>query len=214
MTYLQLVNDVLARLREEDVMSVSSSDYSMLVGKWVNDAKYQVESAWEWDALHTVVSVSLTPGTSNYVVTGSGIRQKSVTVNNTTDTAKLTNVPLQWILDQQQLSTVTTGSPCYYAWNGNNGTDSKVEVFPTPDAADVLKFNMYVPQAVLSADADVLLVPSEAVIAGAYSRALVERGEDGGLNSSEAYMLAKAILADQIAIEANRDIEYSVWTAC
>ena len=38
-TYLQLVNDVLTRLRETTVANVSDSDYSALVGKLVNDAK-------------------------------------------------------------------------------------------------------------------------------------------------------------------------------
>lgn len=38
----------------------------------------------------------------------------------------------------------------------------------------------------------------------AYARALVERGEDGGLSSSEAYLLYKAMLADYIALEGTR----------
>jgi len=48
---------------------------------------------------------------------------------------------------------------------------------------------------------------------GAYARALVERGEDGGLSSSEAYGLFKGILADQIALEAARFIENDAWVA-
>ena len=38
----------------------------------------------------------------------------------------------------------------------------------------------------------------------AYARALVERGEDGGLTSSEAYNLYRSMLADYIALEATR----------
>ena len=38
----------------------------------------------------------------------------------------------------------------------------------------------------------------------AYARALVERGEDGGLSSSEAYLLYKAMLSDYIALEGTR----------
>jgi hypothetical protein len=212
-TYLSLVNAVLARLRESSVTTVASDDYSLLIGKFVNDAKRQVEDAWNWDALSTTLTLTLTPGTTTYVLTGSGLRPKDLTVNNSTDRYPIRNVPIQWIIDQQQLSNVQSGSPTYYAFNGNNGTDTKVEIYPTPDAASVLKFNLYVPQVPLSADADVLLVPYESVEAGAYARALVERGEDGGLSSSEAYGLYKGILADQIAQESTRFVENSCWVA-
>ena len=55
-----------------------------------------------------------------------------------------------------------------------------------------------------SSDSTSLLVPSELVIQNAYARALVERGEDGGLNSSEAYQLYRSMLADYIALESTR----------
>lgn len=213
MTYLSLVNDVLARLRESSVASVSTSAYSLLIGKYVNDAKVQVENAWNWDALSTTLTVTTAAGTSNYVVTGSGLRHKGLEVNDTTNHVTLRNVPIKWIQDQQQLTTVGQGVPGYYAWNGTNGTDSKVELFPTPAGVYSLKFNLYVPQLALSGDSDVLTIPSEAVIAGAYARALVERGEDGGLSSSEAYGLYRGILADQIAIESSRFCENDCWVA-
>ena len=72
---------------------------------------------------------------------------------------------------------------------------------------------MYIPQAPLTTESDVITVPYEAVVAGAYARAIVERGEDGGLASSEAYGLFKSILADQIALESNNFIEYETWNA-
>ena len=37
MTYLQLVNSVLRRLREEEVSTVSQNSYSKLIGEFVND---------------------------------------------------------------------------------------------------------------------------------------------------------------------------------
>ena len=37
MTYLELVNDVLARLREQQVTTVNLTTYSSLIGKFVND---------------------------------------------------------------------------------------------------------------------------------------------------------------------------------
>ena len=101
----------------------------------------------------------------------------------------------------------------WFAWYGNDGTDSIVAVYPSPSSTFTLAFNMNVPQENLVNDADVLLVPYEPVVAGAFARALVERGEDGGLSSSEAYGLYKGILADRIAIEQTRSEEYDTWEA-
>lgn len=212
-TYLQLVNDVLERLRESTVAAVSTNDYSLLIGKFVNDAKRQVENAWKWDCLYTTLTVTTASGTSTYTVTGSGRVPKDVQVNDSTNGFTLQNVPRQWIIDQQQLTTVQNGQPVYYAWNGTDGTDSKIELFPTPDGIYTLKVNAYVPQADLSADATVVTAPCCAITAGAYARAVVERGEDGGLSGSEAYALYKAILSDQIALDASRQCENNEWVA-
>lgn len=212
-TWLQATNDVLTRLRESTVSTVTASAYSTLISKFVQDAKRQVEDAWMWDWLSQTITVTTVAGTSTYTVTGSGRRHKDVDVNDSTNQARLRNVPIQWIIDQQQLSTVQTGQVCYYAWNGSDGTDSKVEFYPTPDGVASIKFNLIVPQVDLSADGDVITVPSEPVVMLAYARALAERGEDGGLASSEAYALGKSILADYIALEQARSPEYECFVA-
>lgn len=213
MTYLELVNDVLRRLRESTVASVSTSPYSLLIGSFCNDAKRQCEDAWDWTCLATTITIPTVAGQSLYTVTGSGIRQRSITVNDSTNRITLRNAPIQWIIDQQQLSSVTSSVPAYYAWNGSDGTDSKVELFPTPDGVYSLKFNLTVPQVALSADGDIITVPSEPVVAGAVARALVERGEDGGLNSAEAYGLFKSVLADYISLEKERFAEFDTFDA-
>ena len=51
MTYLNIVNNVLRRLREEEVTTVTGSTYSTMVGDFVNDAKTLVEQAADWNAL-------------------------------------------------------------------------------------------------------------------------------------------------------------------
>jgi hypothetical protein len=88
-----------------------------------------------------------------------------------------------------------------------------VELYDTPDAAYTIKFNLNVPQVKLTNASDVIMVPSEAVVMGAYARALAERGEDGALSSSEAYGLYRSILSDRIAIEQSRNEDYATWVA-
>jgi len=56
----------------------------------------------------------------------------------------------------------------------------------------------------LALDATVVSVADTLVAQNAYARALVERGEDGGLSSSEAYQLYKSMLSDYIALEGTR----------
>ena len=211
MTYLELVNDVLNRLRESSVATVTETDYSSLIGKFVNDAKKQVEDAWRWNVLNTTIIVNTSAGVSQYTVTGSGKRFSVVSVNDTTNKGILFPMPISQIRDAQQLSTISNGVPGNYAFNGETGGNSNVELFPTPNGTYAIKFNLFVPQADLSTGSTELLVPSEPVVAFAYARALVERGEDGGLSSSEAYGLARSILSDAIAIESNRGIENDIW---
>jgi hypothetical protein len=213
MTYLEAVNDVLARLRESSVTTVTQTAYSTLIGKFINDGKRIVEDSWNWDALSSVVTLNTVASTSNYTVTGLGLRYKGVSVNNTTSKNIVHNVPIQFIVDQQQLLNTSTGTPTYYAFSGSNGTDAKVELYPTPDGVYTLKFNAYVPQAVLTSDSTVISVPYDPVVHWAYARAIVERGEDGGMSSSEAGSIARNSLSDHIALESTRFVENNSWEA-
>ena len=60
MTYLEAVNKVLRRLREDEVVSVSSNPYSKLIGELINDAKRIVEDAWDWSSMRTTLTVDTT----------------------------------------------------------------------------------------------------------------------------------------------------------
>ena len=212
-TYLGLVNDILIRMREPEVSTVNENTLSKLIGKLVNDAKRQVEDAYSWNALNNTLTLTTVADTYNYVLIGSGTRFKVIEATDVTNKATInalsTKMMSQYLLTNQQ-----TGSPLYYNFNGLHSTgDTKVNVFPIPVAGLSLSFNLYVPQDDLSSDSDTLFAPKEPVILGAFARALVERGEDGGLNSSEAYGLYKASLADAIAIESSRYVEEDAWEA-
>jgi hypothetical protein len=60
-TYIQLVNEVLVRLREREVTSVNDTAYSKLIGRFVNDAKRQAEDAYNWNALSTTLTAETVP---------------------------------------------------------------------------------------------------------------------------------------------------------
>lgn len=58
MTYLNIMNNVLRRLREEEVNSVNDSTYSKMAGDFINDAKTIVEQAADWSALRDTILVN------------------------------------------------------------------------------------------------------------------------------------------------------------
>jgi len=105
----------------------------------------------------------------------------------------------------QNLVPTTNGIPQYYAFDGVDASgDTKVTLYPRPDGVYSILFSLTVPQATLSSDATSVLVSDALVAQNAYAKALVERGEDGGLSSSEAYQLYRSMLSDAIALEATR----------
>jgi hypothetical protein len=205
MTYLELVNDVLVRLREEQVSTVSETLYSALIGKFVNDAKRQIEDAYAWNVLGTTITVTTSSGTYSYALTGSGQKFQVLDVLNVTSNLRMKNIDFATMNRYQNFSTPVNGIPAYYAFDGVNGSyDTKVTLYPRPDGVYSIPFSLTVPQATLSSDSTVVLVPDVLVTQNAYARALVERGEDGGLSSSEAYLLYKSMLSDYIALESTR----------
>lgn len=211
-TYLDLVNNVLRRLREPTVSSVQDNNYSKMLGVFVNDAKREVEDSHEWNALATTLTATTTDSVFNYVLTGSGQRFRVIDVLNDSNNFQLNYAPTVWMDKQFLLVESGKGVPAYYNFNGvdSNG-DTQVDLYPIPNGAYTIRFNLIIPQVDLSADSDRVWVPHHLVSMLAYAKAIAERGEDSGVLSSEAYQLYRLALADAIAIERNRYLEEIVW---
>jgi hypothetical protein len=214
MNYIQLVNSVLRRLRETEVSSVNDNAYSKLIGDFVNDAKRNVEDAYNWNSLSDTLTAVTATGIFNYVLVGSGQRFRVIDVLNDSSDVIVRNASTRWMNQQFLLNPTQAGTPQYYNFNGTDSNgDTQVDLFPIPNGVYNVRFNVILPQPLLEADADGLLVPSEPVIFLAYAKALAERGEDGGLMSSEAYSLYRTSLADAISLEAGRYFEEETWSA-
>ena len=214
MNYIQLVNEVLVRLRESEVSSVSDNAYSKMIGKFVNDAKRNVEDAYNWNSLSDTLTAVTATDIFNYVLVGSGQRFRVIDVLNDTSNTEVKGAGTVWMDKQFLLNATQKGPPAYYNFNGTdtNG-DTQVDLFPIPDGVYNIRFNIILPQPLLSNNADVLKVPYEPVVFLAYAKALAERGEDGGLASSEAYGLYRQSLADAISLESGRYGEESEWVS-
>lgn len=215
-TYLDLVNDVLVRMREPEVTTVAENTVSNLVGKYINDAKRQVSDAYDWDAFNTPITISTAVGQSaGYSITGAGVRFKTMDVINTSSFYQLTPLShANYDSFYYTTPTPTRGLPMYYTMQGvdSNG-DMKVNFWPVPDAVYSIRFSLIVPEADFTTDTSTTLLAKEPIVLGAFARALVERGEDGGLTSSEAYALYKSALSDLIALELARSPENDTFEA-
>lgn len=210
MTYLEIVNRVLRRLRENEVSTVNETPYSRLVGDFVNVVKREVEDSWNWSVLRTTLTATTAANVFNYVLNGSGTRIRVLDVINDTDNLFMQQRGTHWFDQQFLIADQQKGSPLYYNFNGvaANG-DSQVDFFPIPDGVYNLRINCVVPQPELTLDTDVISVNAQLVIEGTIARAISERGEDGGYQEQEQRYLNMG--ADLIAIESGQRLDELVW---
>ena len=210
MNYLQLVNKVLIRLRESEVTSVQDNPYSKLIGEFVNVVKREVEDSYNWSALRTTIVVTTVPGVYNYNLVGSTTRSKVFDVFNNTNDYSLTYQTTSWFDKVFLTGDNAQSMPQFWNFNGVTAAgDQIVDIYPIPDAAYDIRFNIHAPQVELVDDNDVVKVPYQIIIEGAVARAISERGDDGGYTEQEARY--NRILSDYIAIEAGNRPDESIW---
>ena len=213
-TYLQMINDVLVRLREAEVATNDTTAYSSLVGTFINDAKRYVEDAYDWTALETTKTVTTSNGVYNYTITGAGLRFRTKRVLSQESNWFLSIENPNVMEDYLRNNTQQSGAPDRFCYKGadSNG-DGKVLLFPVPNGVYNIDFDLIVPQAELASDSTVITVPDVPVILRAYAMAIRERGEDGGISASEAFGIAQQTLADYIAIEQGHNGAGTTWDA-
>ena len=212
MTYLEIVNNVLRRMREEEVSSVNESTYSKMVGDFVNDAKNLVETAWDWSALRTTLTITTTADVFNYVLTGSQNRIKELDVINDTSNIFMQYRPSSWFNEKYLNQDPVSASPEYFTYNGvdSNG-DTQIDVYPKPDGVYTLRFNCVLRNDDLSANEDALLIPHMPVLHLAIALLSRERGETGGTSTPEYFAIADKYLSDAIAMDAQKHPDETVW---
>lgn len=215
MLYVELVNEVLKRLRENTVDAVNSTDYSQLIGVFVNEAKREVEDAHQWSVLDNDITITTSFGVRDYVLTGTNERTVIKFAYNLTRKWFLDNTTKANLVKLQELnfSPVYNQALRYTVLKKNTDGTIVVRIDPYPSSAETLVFNCRVPQGNLVASTDQLWIPAEPVILRAYSLAIAERGEDQGQGSMQAEEKYKTSLRDHIAIDSNGNDEDNVWMA-
>jgi hypothetical protein len=212
MSYLDIVNNILKRLRERTVAAVNETPYSSLIGVLVNDAKQTVENAWQWSALRTTLSATTTSGVFNYELNES---MNAITILDVINLNDKTFLKAKGSHEFNKLflnDNVATGSPYYYSYNGiSSDGDTQVDLYPIPDSAYTIRFNCVLRTKELVTEADKLVIPSKPVALLAYALAVEERGEDAGMTSTNAYNRATTALQDAISLDGNKHSEELIW---
>lgn len=212
MTYLDLVNNVLRRMREEEVGSVQTNTYSKMVGDFVNDAKSLIEDAWDWSALRTTLVIPAENSVYTYALTGSQDKLKVLDVINDTSNVFMEYRPSSWFRDKFYNNPVVSSVPQYYTFNGVDASgDTQIDVYPVPNNDYSIRVACVVKKDLLSSDSDTLYIPSMPVIHMAIALLARERGETGGTSTPEYFAIADKHLSDAIALDAAKHPEETVW---
>ena len=212
MTYLNLMNNVLRRLREEETTSVTGTTYVKMVGDFINDAKKLVEEATDWSALRDTLVVTTAASDNSYSLTGSSDNVKVMSVLNDTKNCFMNYQTKDWFNEQIYLVNQAEGAPLYYTYNGLDANgDTEVLVSPKPDGVYSLRFNVIKRQADLGANTDALLVPAMPVVHLAVALLARERGETGGTSTAEYFAIADKFLSDAVAIDAAKHPEEMIF---
>jgi len=219
MTYREVINEVLIRLRETPIASDWSgsinnsstvSDYNKVIGALVNDAKRSIESYHDWQILRETVNITTVADTKNYSLS-SGQEFKIIDVINNATGNELLQVSRAY-LNRERYPTASTGEPHYYGFNGADSSNNlKVDLSPTPSKAETISFDIVKYQDALTNASTVIKIPTKPLILGAFARALSERGEDGGTQSSLAAQEAGAAISQAIMMDAGNTQFESDW---
>ena len=219
MTFRELINEVLIRLREDTIAtdwsgnindSTTITDYQKVIGSLINDSKRNIESYHDWLILRETKEITTVSGTRNYNL-DSGQEIKIVDVVNQTDGQRLKQASRQ-LMNSVRYPTNNSGYPIYYSFNGADSSNNlKIDLEPVPDTAHTLSFDMVKYQDELKTASTVLKIPDKAVIIGSWMRAVSERGEDGGTQSSVIAMEYKEVLNQAIILDSGNTQYESDW---
>jgi len=212
-TALSIVNRVLTRLREDTVENISDTAYATMIFGFLNDAKREVEDAFNWDSLLVTLDIP-TVASQQYVSvkdTTLGIytnaRSRVIEVYDTDSICFLVKHTREYIR-QNTFTLDTPGQPFYWAMGGMDETQNvQIEFFQIPDGVYNLKVTVYNPSDDFTSDEDYLKIPWMPVFLRTLAMAIQEKGEDGGATASDITSQYVRALGDAIAYEQRSKYE-------
>lgn len=195
-TYLETVNKVLRRLREDEVTTVNATTYSSMIGYFVSDAVSAVAHSAAWPHFRKSAALNTAADTAEYVTPfyedGSIF---SITEDSTGRALQRIGMRDMIKLQRQEKA---TGKSVYWAIARlDPGTirNLYVSLYPTPSAVTAYTIDGYQVQTEPTADGTYLETPEEPTVLLAYAYALQERGEDNRRQYNEVMSAYRRALA-------------------
>lgn len=228
-TQLQIVNQVLRRLREDQVTATTDNPYSQLLASFVSDIHQEVLETHTWSKLDTEYSVTLVAGTTTYAI--SGLTEGSFLLYDSSEAplvfllaSALDTAPYQmtqetytdrWADAKSWSSATTQATPIVFAIvRTTTGWSLVLRDIPSAAAAGKLvKMLWWTPEVELQSDGTTdstsIGVPSRPVYLGTLFLALNERGEEigepGGLAEKRYINALSAAREVELANESRLD---------
>lgn len=219
MNFLDLINQVLVRLREDTVTTATfqSDPFFRVIGAAVNDAKRACEDSWQWSQLRSTVDLNVLQGQRVVTIPNTADRQmviKHILVRETG--AFMQPVTQAWmdnVYRNVANEAVDQNPPYYYGWAVDEPTsgNQQIEIYPPPNKDYTLAIEHYKPQENLVDWDDRLLIPSLPVYSLATALASRERGEVGNTPTSALFQMASTTLSDAIAYDSAKFPEELDW---
>jgi len=230
-TFLQAVNKVMRNTRNDQVGSVSSSEFALMVGQYINKAKDKVEDAWSWRQnivelqFNTVASqqtyfldaVGTTPVISTSVA-GRFCTDRAYLARDTHYNAQVFDITsgvtpyrLKELTRENQVTQSrilgTTGGisvPVAFSYTREGGRET-FTLADLPVAGRTISARFHIPQDDLNADSDIIVVPWRPIVTMTTAMLYAERGEELGPSPINWTQYAEDELARAIANEIESD---------
>ena len=127
-----MVNEVLVRMREDEIDTVSDKDndpQQKLVCKFVQDAHEFVKGSHTWNAQRRVWTVPLLKGKANYTLPSSGQSAAIYTARYAGTSELLRDANARFLSEKKY----TEGKPGLYATSMTDKNDLSIVLYPVPD---------------------------------------------------------------------------------
>lgn len=214
MTFIEIVNKVLQRLREDTVSATSEDEYAQLIGDFVNETIREVEDAWDWNTLSNSLEITTEADIYRYTLLTTHYRTRIKSVWDYTNGRKLARIgPAEMNRLYMQDTTITSSEPRYWSLNDTDELGRwTMDVYPPPENAGETWYVHYIDtNDTITSDTTDVPHPSQIIILGAYAKAIQERGEDMGTNLVHAQRSYENALSDYIAIDARNTVTEVDW---
>lgn len=241
MTVLQILKQVLRRLREPTVASLDTSTYSTMVCDLMDDIHREMLDAHMWHAMDRTVDIEVSASDRvldlSALVSGGGNVNNSSYITGPDSQLRYDSCgPLVWVFDsstdtegvrliqvsEQEMHRLyqtdrdqTIDDPCYFSLSVMaDGVGQQMTIWPPPTSTRWIRAVFWIPEDVIDATADdsrVLLVPTRPLILGTLMLALNERGEEVGEPGMLAERRYYSALAAAIEADTKADEKTNVY---